>query len=329
MLLSRFAARTAGGAAIVIASLVASGLHAQDKLPPETVVASRGTATVTLADIDASMLRIPPHQRADTMNSPKRIEELITQILLTRQLADAGVAKGLDKDPVVKHAMEMSAENVIGAQTIMDFRDKLDVGDVEKLARERYNADPTAFDTPVHVTVHHILIDLNTRSDDEAKALAEKIRTRAATEDFEALVMEFSDDPSKAANKGLINDASSNRMDRYFAQSADLLRKPGELSPVTKSQFGYHVIKLDKREESRRRSYDEVRLTLIDNLRNGLTEQKVKEYVDQLRSESLDANPDAVASLRTRYMPAPLLPDPAAAVKTNAGAAKKAPAKAD
>ncbi|WP_440225638.1 peptidylprolyl isomerase [Dokdonella sp. MW10] len=322
-------ARALAGVIAMTCCAVSSVSFAEDKLPPETVVASRGDATVTLADIDASMLRIPPHQRADTMNSPKRIEDLITQILLTRQLANAGIAKGLDKDPVVKHAMDMSAENVIGAQTIMDFREKLDVGDVEKLARERYAADPSAFDTPVHVTVTHILIDTKARPDDEAKALATRIHERAATEDFEALVMEFSDDPSKAANKGRIIDANSNRMDRYFAQAADLLRKPGELAPVTKSQFGYHVIKLESREEARRRTYDEVRLTLVDNLRTGLSEQKVKEYVDQLRSETLDANPDAVASLRTRYMPAPLLPDPAAAAKADAKAAKKAPAKAN
>ncbi len=316
--------RNVGPAAAALAfAFLSSAACAQDKLPPETVVASRGGATVTLADIDASMLRIPPHQRADTMNSPKRIEDLITQILLTRQLANAGTAKGLDKDPVVKHAVAMSGENVIGAQTIMDFREKLDIGDVETLARERYTADPSAFDTPVHVTVLHVLIDEKSRTDDEARALAAKIHERAKTEDFEALVMEFSDDPSKAANKGKIIDANSSRMDRYFAQASDLLRKPGELAPVTKSQFGYHIIKLDNREESRRRSFEEVRLTLVDQLRMTLTEQKVKEYVDQLRSEALDANPDAVASLRTRYMPAPLLPDPAAAkVKPATKAAK-------
>lgn len=296
--------------------VLASAASAQDKLGDDTVVASRGGATITLLDVDAALLRIPPRQRGDAMNSPKRIEDLLNQLLLTRQLANEGLKQGLDRDPIVKHAIANSAENVIGAQTVIKYRESLDPGDVDKLARERYESNPAAYSLPARVTVRHILIDNTKRSDLEAKTLADKVLARAAKDDFEALVMEYSDDPSKGANKGLVDDADSNKMDPVFAEASGRLRKTAELSPVVKSQFGYHIIRLESRTEIKQRSYDEVRVALVEELRNNLTEQRVKEFIDQKRSEALDANPDAVASLRTRYLPKPLLPDMSKAQKT-------------
>lgn len=295
-------------AGMLFSVFLASAIAAEDVLGPTSVVASRGGATITLRDVDAALLRIQPLQRADAMNSPKRIEELLNQLLLTRQLANAGVEQGLDRDPLVKHAIVMAGENVVGAQAVIKFRESIQLGDVEKLARERYDSNPDAFALPARVGVRHVLIDTTRRTDADALALAERVLARARTEDFESLVMEFSDDPSKGANKGLIDEADSDKMDPAFAAASSKLRAPRELAPLAKSQFGYHIIQLVSRTEATPRSYAEVRPGLVEELRSGLTEQRVKEYVDQLRSMSLDANPDAVASLRTRYLPKPVAP---------------------
>ncbi len=295
--------------AMLLGFILVPPVLASERLPADTVVASRGGATVTLEDVDASLLRLPVRQRADAMNSPKRIEELLNQLLLTRQLANAGAAQGLDRDPLVQHAVKMAGENVVGAQAILKFREGIELGDLDQLARERYTANPSRYDIPARVNVQHILIDTEKRSEAEAEALARQIHARAATEDFEALVMEYSDDPSKTSNKGLILDADSAKMDPSFAAASGALRTVGELAPLTKSQFGFHIIKLGDRVEAKPRSYEEVGAAIIDELRMGMTEQRVKDYVDQMRSMALDANPDAVASLRTRYAVAPLLPD--------------------
>ena len=294
---------------MLLSFIVVGTTFADERLPAETVVASRGGASVTLKDIDASLLRLPVRQRADAMNSPKRIEELINQLLLTRQLANVGVEQGLDRDPLVKHAITMAGDNVVGAQAVLKFRESITLGDLESLARERYTADPARFSIPARVNVQHVLIDSQKRSEAEAETLAKQIHARAASEDFESLVLQYSDDPSKTSNKGLILDASSGKMDPEFAAASAALRTVGEISPLVKSQFGYHIIKLTDRAESQPRTYEEVSASIVDELRTSMTELRVKEYIDQMRSMSLDANPDAVASLRTRYSVAPLLPD--------------------
>ncbi len=296
--------------AILAWTLALSGVaHADERLPADTVVASRGGVSVTLADVDASLLRLPANQRPDMMNSPKRIEETITQLLLTRQLAAEATRAGLDKDPLVQHAMELSKEGVLGTQAMLDYRAKLDIGDVALLAREQFDANPGAYAIPEDVVVQHLLVDAQKRADADALALATSLLERAKKgEDYEALILEFSDDPSKATNKGVFHEASSSRMDPDFAKASGKLREIGEFAPLTKSSFGYHIIKLVERIPSKSRSWDEVSAGVIDDLRKRMTEARVKDYVDQLRSMDIDANPDAVASLRTRYMQAPVPP---------------------
>ncbi|MBX3690801.1 peptidylprolyl isomerase [Dokdonella sp.] len=288
---------------------ITTAVHADERLAGDTVVASRGGVSVTLADVDASLLRLPPGQRADLMNSPVRIEEKISELLLTRQLAAEAARAGLDKDPLVQHAIELSKESVLGTQAMLDYRAKLDLGDVAILAKEMFDANPAAYAIPEDVVVQHLLVDSQKRGDSEARALATSLLERAKKgEDFEALVLEYSDDPGKASNKGVYSGASSARMDPDFAAASGKLRETGEFAPLTKSQFGYHVIRLVERHEPKPRSWDEVSAGVTEDLRKRLTDARVKDYVDNLRGKDIDANPDAVASLRTRYLPAPEAP---------------------
>lgn len=316
---------------IVLAGMTASALAESGAalLPADTVVAERGGATVTLGDIDAALLKLAKGKRADMMNSPRRIEDAISQLLLTRQMANAARQKKIDQDAEVKRAIELSEEGVLGTQYILRYREELDLGDVELLARERYNANPSAFDLPEHVSAYHILIDTETRSDDEAAALIAQLHERAKKEDFIQLVKEYSDDPSKTYNDGLIADAASSKMAAEFAEAAAALQKPGELSPVVKTQFGYHILKLDTRKAATPRSWDQVKVQAVARLQATLSDQRVKEHVDQMRSMALDANPDAVASLRTRYLPTPAAVAPTKAATASAADSSAGPDSAD
>ncbi|MEO8011260.1 MAG: peptidylprolyl isomerase [Dokdonella sp.] len=279
-------------------------------LQADTIVAERGGAVVTLADVDAALLKLPKGKRADMMNSPRRIEDTISQLLLTRQLANSAREQKIDEDTDVKRAIELAAEGVLGTQYILMYREALNLGDVELLARERYDANPSAFDMPEYVSAYHILIDTEKRTDAEAAELIEELRQRAQKEDFIQLVKEYSDDPSKSFNDGLIADAATDKMAAEFAEAAANLQKPGEISPVVKTQFGYHILKLDSRKAATPRSWDEVKDQAVARLQATLSDQRVKEHVDQMRSMTLDANPDAVASLRTRYLPTPAAATP-------------------
>ena len=284
--------------------LLVTPVHADSRLSGDTVVASRGTATVTMADIDASLLSSPSDQRANIMNSPKRIEDLINRLLLNRQLANEARAAKFDQKADVQRSIELSSERILGEQMMLSMRENIEVGNVLQLARERYMVNPDAYTLPGDTTVRHILIASDKHGDEEARAIAEQVHAKAvAGDEFIALVNEYSEDMSKDSNAGVVPGAEGDNIDPAFAAAVKKLTKPSEISPVVKTKFGYHVISFMSRVPPTSRSFDQAKDSIVAELISNLRNQRLKEHVDQLKSMEIEADPDVVASLRTRYLP--------------------------
>ncbi len=286
--------------ALSLASLCAV---AEPDYPPDTVVARRGNASITMLDVDAALLSVPERMRGNVMNNPKRIDELVDRLLASRQLANEARAAHLDGSAVFTQAVKLQEDRLLSEQALIDLRAKMDIGNVEELARERYQVNPSAYDLPGATSARHILIRTDERSDEEAMKIAKEVRAKAvAGEDFVALVKDYSEDPSKASNDGLIPGADTEAMDPSFAEAVKRIAKPGDISPVIKSQFGYHVILLVQRTESKPRSFAEVKDKIVSEMDTSMRDVRVKEHVDQLKSMPIEAEPDVVASLRNRYL---------------------------
>ena len=97
-------------------------------------------------------------------------------------------------------------------------------------------------------------------------------------------------------------DAEEPRREHPFA-ALSALKKPGDISPIVKTVFGYHVLKLVAHNPDKQKSFDEIRAGLVEKLRNDWITQRMAQYTGDLRGKPLQASPDLVASLRTRYLP--------------------------
>lgn len=116
---------------------------------------------------------------------------------------------------------------------------------IEKLA-----APPPALDE--RVTASHVLVAYKgsagaaptiTRTKDEAKARAQQVTDKArAGADFAGLARDYSDEPNAAARGGALGAFTRQAMVKPFSDAAFAL-KPGEISGVVETQFGFHVIK--------------------------------------------------------------------------------------
>ncbi|MGA8277037.1 MAG: peptidylprolyl isomerase, partial [Rhodanobacteraceae bacterium] len=155
--------------------------------------------------------------------------------------------------------------------------------------------------------------------EEEAKTLAQTIESeaRAHPDQFGDLVEKYSDDPSKSDNHGLMTDVGSGRYDPAFAEAAAALKKPGDVSPIVKTRYGFHILKLISHASDRQQTFAEVKDKIIEKLRSDYIEKAVANHTDKLRNQKLDANPDLVASLRTRYESKPATP--AAAEPSSSG----------
>lgn len=110
----------------------------------------------------------------------------------------------------------------------------------------RYDERVKALSAGEERNAAHILIATSDKvSDAQAKAKIEALAKQvAAGGDFAALAKASSQDPGSAVNGGDLGYAGRGMFVPEFEQALFALAKPGEVSPVVKSPFGYHLIKL-------------------------------------------------------------------------------------
>ena len=295
--------------ALVYLSMLATPCaFADDKsgeLPPG-VVARQGGVEVTLDDIDAAAHRIPEKDRAGFFDSPKRIEGVIMGLLLQRQLAAEARAAKLDQDADVQRQIRLATDDTLARIALEHYRTTLKLPDFEPIAREYYASHKDEFVVPGAIKVQHVLVSIKDRNLNEAKARIGEVEAaaRAHPEQFAALVEKYSDDPSKDKNGGIFENAGSAKMVAQFSAAAKALKTPGEISPVVRTEYGFHVLKLIERKPDTQRSFADAHDELIRKLRGNFIDTQVNQYSGEMRGKELQANPDLVASLRTRYLPA-------------------------
>lgn len=289
----------------VQAATVSPSVSKTNDAPDSTVVVSQGGAHVTLEDIDGFAEALPWDQRAAVFNDPDRIERILRDLLLTKQLANEAKADGLDKDPMVRAGMELASKQALAKARMQAFTQttKQSVPDMTELAHERYLANPEQFADPARTDVKHILINTKDRSDAEARALADKVYAALMKNpsEFDNDVAEYSDDDSKKSNHGLIEDATSGQYVAEFSKAAKTLTKVGQISEPVKTQYGYHILRAVKFHPATQRTFDNVREGLVKQLQKKYVKKQVSDHVDGLKSKELEPNPDMIASLRSRY----------------------------
>ncbi len=287
--------------------MLCASIYASE-LSPETLVVQRGTAKITLGDVDAYLEQhVPSKDRAGFMNSPKRIENLLLTMLLHRQLADDARAHQLDQDEQVRHRLAVASDEILSQQRLVQATKDLQIPDMEPLAREKYATNKASYVALGQVDVKHILINTKTRSSKEALDLANDVAEQARNnpDGFDALIEKYSEDPTKSETGGAVADAASSQYDKSFVKAVGEMKNVGDISHPVRSSFGLHIIKLVKREPDRQKSFEEVRDVLISQLTEDFVTQRRKDVRDKFANEKMDANPDAVASLRDRYNNAP------------------------
>jgi peptidyl-prolyl cis-trans isomerase D len=126
--------------------------------------------------------------------------------------------------------------------------------------REHYEQIKDRFTGTERRRAHHILITTDKNTDDTAaKKLAEELLAKIkAGGDFEALAKQYSKDPGSAAKGGDLGWATRGMFVGPF-EDALFAMKPGEIVGPIKTEFGYHIIRLDEAEGGGTKPFEQVR----------------------------------------------------------------------
>ena len=132
----------------------------------------------------------------------------------------------------------------------------------------------------------HILVkaekELPAAEREKAKAKAEKLlaEVRAKPASFAALAKAESDDSGSAAQGGDLGFFGRGSMVKPF-EDAVFAMKPGEISPVIETDFGYHIIQLSELRGGDKKPFEAVRGEIEDEVRRSLAQRKYAEAAEQ------------------------------------------------
>ena len=168
----------------------------------------------------------------------------------------------------------------------------------EKDIEAWYQKNKADFAVPERRDMRHILIVVDPADPNSDKAAKQKIegllaKVKAQPTQFSALANQFSDDRATAENGGKMEEVTLVMLDPTFGQALFALKAPGDISPVVKSQYGYHIIALDKIHPERvlplAEVHDEVQKALLESQMAKEMEQRRTEFTDLVYSQpSLD-----------------------------------------
>ncbi|MGE0814492.1 MAG: peptidyl-prolyl cis-trans isomerase [Vicinamibacterales bacterium] len=156
-----------------------------------------------------------------------------------------------------------------------------------------YDQNKAQYTTEARVRASHILLKTEGKDDAAVRAKAEALlmQAKAPGADFAALAKANSEDEGSAVNGGDLNFFGRGQMVPEFEQAAFSL-KPGEISDLVKTTFGYHIIKVVENEPEQTRSLADVKPEIVDQLKW----QKAQEQAEQT-AKAMEATLKTAADL--------------------------------
>jgi len=197
---------------------------------PGRVVAKVNGVDITYAQFKAHLDRLERDQRPIP---PERYGEILRALVQQEILTQRAVTEGIDKDPAVISRLEQVRRNIL-IEEMIKRRVVPQISVTEEEVRKAYEDNKSLFSVET-VAVYHILV----KTQAEADALRKQLESG---KDFAELAKANSEDAGSTEKGGDLGTISRGQTETEFEEEAFRL-KEGEISPVVKTQYGYHILK--------------------------------------------------------------------------------------
>lgn len=275
---------------IIIAILFGFASLAQAEL-----VSDKNKNQVNNINLEILLERAPKDAQLRLLKNKKALKEQLEQLYLRVVLANMAEQEGLDKEGLNTARLETIRNNALYLLKLDALR-KSNKKDYTKYAQQLYLVNKSDYKVADRIDAAHILISTKELSDADALKKAKQIRQKLLLgESFSDLALKESDDKSVKNNKGELGTFTVDKMVKPFSDAA-LAMQVGEISQPVKTQYGYHIIKLNSKIASGYKSFDEVKGSIISKLeekdweiaRTKLFDQLIKDNEMQIDDLAVD-----------------------------------------
>jgi len=224
---------------------------------------------VPLSRVDALKEQL---SRAGRPVSPEMMDEL-KKAVIDRELFMQEASKlGLDSTEEFKTQMEFTREAILIRELINNYQKTNPVTDAEIQAEYDKFA---AANSGKEYHARHILVE----KEDQAKAIIASLKKGAK---FEDIAKKQSKDPGSGAKGGDLGWANAGNYVKEFSDAMTKLAKGKITETPVKTQFGYHVIRLDDVRDAQLPKLEDVKPQITQQL----GQQKLIKYQEDLRAKA-------------------------------------------
>jgi peptidyl-prolyl cis-trans isomerase C len=196
--------------------------------------------------------------------------------------------KSLQQNGLTENDLKEYARKEIYINNLIETKIASKVTVSEAEVKKFYDDNPDKFKLGESVRASHILIGVDSKATEadkkKAKEKAESVLKKVkGGEDFAKAAKENSTCPSSAQG-GDLGVFTKGQMVPAFENVAFSM-KPGEISDVVETQFGYHIIKVVEKQPAKTVTYDESKQKIQEFLKGQKIRKDISEYVEKLRKE--------------------------------------------
>jgi peptidyl-prolyl cis-trans isomerase C len=215
----------------------------------DPVIMAAGSLTIHKSEFENALKTLPAEYQQYAQGPGKK--QFAEDYLRMKMLSAEGYKNGLESDPEVVQQLSVMRDNLVANAQLQKIDKTVSVSDDD--LKKVYEANKKDYE---QVKARHILVAFKGSpaapegktplTEEQAKAKAEDIRKQLlAGAKFEDLAKKESDDTGSGARGGELGSFGHGQMVPEFEQAA-FAAKVGEITPVIRTQFGYHIIKVDE-----------------------------------------------------------------------------------
>ncbi|BCJ89718.1 peptidylprolyl isomerase [Terrihabitans soli] len=269
------------GRSALILALALSASAALAQTPPATapadpnaVVATVNGEKLTEREVQLALQELPQNSGSPEEQREEIIGFLINAKLVAKAARDAKMDQGADYD--IK--LEFGRQRVL-MQTYLEKAAK--EGVTEEAVKKVFDDTIKEMKPEEEIRARHILVE----TEEEAKKVADRIK---AGEDFAAIAKEVSKDPGSGAEGGDLGYFAKGNMVPEFGEAAEKL-EVGKVSDPVKSQYGWHIIKVEDKRTKPLPKFEDVRAQIEEYVSRRAQQEAVKKLLDAAKIERVGA----------------------------------------
>ncbi len=211
-------------------------------------------------------------QRSGREASPEMEGQIKEEVIAREIFMQEAQKRGLEASADYKAQMELARQTILIRELFNDYQTKNPVTDAEiKAEYDKF----VAANSGKEYKASHILVE----KEDEAKAIIASIKKGAK---FADIAKKQSKDPGSGANGGDLDWANPSSYVSEFTEALIKLSKGQMTQTPVKSQFGWHIIRLDDTRNAQLPKLDEVKPQVAQQLQ----QQKLAKFQEDLRAKA-------------------------------------------